>query len=387
MGALGAAAGAAAVQHSLTGARGWHDISGSLVRGGALQLHSSLPPARAAPSRLLRLDPDEKPRVSSPTGFAPRARPPGDDKLAQRRLETALRDRVARTPRLTQDLKEECLERLDKIRETMPPEALRRPSWIHDKDGEGIPRSPDKRGQQAAWGALGTTGTGCLTSPSSSNHGSIVSSPSVPPAPVSTLSSQGPSTAVAASMAGATAAATEDMGTTRRGLSPPPPRRQRFLRASPGGNAASGGGHNSPQSPRRSQRTTPSRDTLSGWVQETPLFNPIVWPAWRCTAKATDPKPRRPTVRRAEQPVDVAQAPTEVLILHPGRSASVPVLAPTMSGPPVTQVIEARRAVAAARDALAWLAQGPDGGAEVPALPVRGTGSLLRTSLRYVLQT
>jgi len=107
-------------------------------------------------------------------------------------------------------------------------------------------------------------------------------------------------------------------------------------------------------------------------------------PVWRCTVKATDPKPK---LRRQEWQAEAPQAMLEVHPLAAGRSVSVPLLTSAINVPPSAQVNEARRAVAAARDALAWLAQSPDGGAEALALPVRGTGSLLRTSLRYVLQT
>lgn len=380
------AASSASFQRSLTETQGFRDISASLVHGGALQVHASLPPVRGAPSRLLRLQPpNEKSGLQTPSWVTPRARSPSSDKRAGRRLPPALRDRVARTPRLSQDLKEECLERLDKIRDMIPPEALRRPSWIHDKekDPDLSPMSQTGRRaqQQAAREALGAASSvGAGGSPSSSHHGSAASSPTggAPlAAPVSpTLSSQGPSTAVEASMAAATAAVTEDA--PLRGLGPP--RRQRVPRVPPDVTAATGGAHSVP----RPQRPAP-RETLSSWAQDSPIFNPIVWPgSWRCTAKATDPKPR---LRRPEWQNDLPQAVMEVQPFAASRSVSAPILTPAINAPPPAQVNEARRAVAAARDALAWLGQSPDGGAEVPTLPVRGTGSLLRTSLRYVLQT
>lgn len=288
-----------------------------------------------------------------------------------RRLEAALRDRVASTPKLSQDLKEECLERLDQIRETIPPEALRRPTWIHCRDDSSACPSmdPHQADREAPDGGRG--------SQASSMPGSVASTPTVTTLRPQSQTSRGvePGAGTHAALAASAGEAAGEAGATPRG-----PGRLRVQRPPKEGILAGDDPGELTPSPRRPPLQG-QKETPSGWSEETGSLSSSTWPTWRCTAKVYDFKAPRPAPKRPER---LAEVTSDLQSLNAAsRSVSVPVLAPP---PPARQVVEARRAVAAARDALAWL--GPaDGGAEAPALPVRGTGSLLRTSLRYVLQT
>jgi len=121
---------ASAIQKARTQEPGWG--GGSPIRGGVMQM-SSVPtstPAAPAPVKLLKGAVHQ-----SPAGNLPSFKPTIASRSQRRSHRPAnLRDRVALTKRLEDPLKDECLERLAGIASRAPP--VRRPSWTEDPPEE-----------------------------------------------------------------------------------------------------------------------------------------------------------------------------------------------------------------------------------------------------------
>eukprot|EP00747_Dinoflagellata_sp_TGD_P164608 gnl/TRDRNA2_/TRDRNA2_184770_c0_seq1.p1 gnl/TRDRNA2_/TRDRNA2_184770_c0~~gnl/TRDRNA2_/TRDRNA2_184770_c0_seq1.p1 ORF type:complete len:390 (+),score=54.44 gnl/TRDRNA2_/TRDRNA2_184770_c0_seq1:23-1192(+) len=141
------------LQYSRTLAPGWRDSSGSLVHGGALQIQSGPPqqlgagkklaPSQSAPSLrgpLSRLLAPPEPPPAPFVFFETHRHSTGRRRDQLGELQGTLRERVACTRRLSEKLKTECLERLDSI--TARIDRPKRSEWIDDDfqpvDGEGI---------------------------------------------------------------------------------------------------------------------------------------------------------------------------------------------------------------------------------------------------------
>eukprot|EP00441_Pelagodinium_beii_P031597 CAMPEP_0197640156 /NCGR_PEP_ID=MMETSP1338-20131121/14541_1 /TAXON_ID=43686 ORGANISM="Pelagodinium beii, Strain RCC1491" /NCGR_SAMPLE_ID=MMETSP1338 /ASSEMBLY_ACC=CAM_ASM_000754 /LENGTH=375 /DNA_ID=CAMNT_0043212975 /DNA_START=39 /DNA_END=1163 /DNA_ORIENTATION=- len=117
---------ASAIQRQRTQETGWRNASGELIRGGVPR--SSVPnvsPAAPPPVKLL------KGAYQQPAGNLPSFHPT-IEKRPRRTVQRPanLRDRVALTKRLEDPLKEECLDRLAGIASRAPP--VRRPSWTEE---------------------------------------------------------------------------------------------------------------------------------------------------------------------------------------------------------------------------------------------------------------
>lgn len=148
---------AASVQFSRTLEPGWRDVNHSLVHGGAFQVHAApaassggetRAPAPKMPAwempltRLLSAPLPAKPQgasissrptiVASTSGGWPS--PTASERSNEGIPQTALRERVACTRELPENLRSECLERLDRLDKEIPFMLRHRPSWSHLKE-------------------------------------------------------------------------------------------------------------------------------------------------------------------------------------------------------------------------------------------------------------
>lgn len=152
---------AAFVQLSRTTEASWRDSNHSLVRGGALQHHAAPAPAPGGESRsaapkmpacemplsaLLSAPLPAKTQMGTsvqrrhashllatgPSAVSPSVAP--SDSGAEGMPQAPLRERVACTRGLPENLRTECLERLDRVDKEIPERLRRRPSWTHDHE-------------------------------------------------------------------------------------------------------------------------------------------------------------------------------------------------------------------------------------------------------------
>lgn len=347
-------ASAAAVQRSRTLAPTWRDSSGSLVRGGVLQLQKTGVPmciCLGGPlSRLLSPPPDDE-RLSSSTGCL--ASPKAGRHAARsseggtgKRTRKALRDRLAASSTLDDALRAECLERLDSIAARVPP--ARRPEWTEDGAALRLGRSRGlnkDRGSRGESSCSSDRSGGSSDKTRGSGNGSQLGGPMA-------FSLPGRSTNTSAHILSAAREVGAIRTADQQTMSPAGRGRQRF--SEPGF-----AGH-----------------TLSEHMQAE--LKPVATTAWRCNSRLPSRGGKRETKASKDPQIQV--------------SRSMPLL--TAPAAPRAAVSEVHRAVAAARDALEasphlpedrerFLASGAGGHSGVPE---RGAGSLLRTSLRYALQ-
>lgn len=274
-------------------------------------------------------------------------------------LSLALRERVEQTNQLPDALKDECLERLDTIAKAMPPDRKRRPSWIHDKNDEGFSSRPS-RGRKAG---RGTKDSGSRTESSSSERSGGERGGSLQSKMKARHNNTGEAGQLERTLPGRSTnisannllRSNGELPAYRRAKKPEPLPSDLF-------------------SVDFGSTEDARHQIVSGKVGRPPFLSPTASAVWKCSSKSSRPIPRA----MSHQNIHDAAESTQPL----QSTKSVPAL---HMAPHPGEVGDARRAVAAARDALAPM---PNSYSDTSlALPVRGMGSLLRTSLRYALQT
>lgn len=342
----------AALQRSLTELPSWRDNSGvQLIRCGALQLQlpgafepERVPMIKGAPSTLL-VPPAKKSKKKME--YFPRVKSPERSRWTKQSPEeyaatvpASLRDRLALTRRLEEPLRDECLKRLDDIIEREP--EPRRLSHCDD-DERFVER-------------VGTASSGARGGESSSDAGEAF-------APADGLATMLPPTL--------------DAQLQKRLSSGQQPIGGEALQSSIGGGAYGAAAASSP--------------SLKTWRIDQQVLSVASRPdVWRvrpmhekartmssCTGEAVLAQEAYPTI----QGVPGGRSPLRMgKLLGTGQGSPLHQSAPNL---PVvgTGGVSAHTAVAAAKEELDMTAGGA--GEDIP---VRGAQSLLRTSLRYMLQ-
>lgn len=371
---------------------GFREATGTLVHGGLMQVQSKPGQPVAAPA--MPIPPaailaqglgSEVDRPPSPDFHARRAFPrAGSSAGAAPKKSLALRDRVSLSGYLDQDLKAECLERLERVAASQAP-LLRPSSWTEDwanaatsssfRPGTGKRRekSPDAEYPESEGSRHAEPG-----------HRRVSIQDSGEPLPTGasegqqTLKVPGAASPVATCKSARVAASEVHYSLREEKACTKLPGYEKGRVGLEALSLGKGGRRSDP----------PYRDF---WV--------VTY------EKGTDPADRpKPMRLKGKEPL--SQEPSLM-----GRSQSVPLLAPPA---PAAAVAEARRAVAAAKTALAAkfseptlglqseegsrcgspLAMSPHSrqvaaaaaAAAASSGPLRGHGSLLRTSLKYALQ-
>jgi len=137
----------------------WRDSSGSLIRGGVLQVQGAMATSKSAPSLAVPLSKVLAAPLLPGSAGAVRSlassRSSRSKALSMYRSSSledpagTLRERVASTRTLSDKLKGECLERLDRIHASLPPNLCRRPSWSHTDLDPAMSGSPSEWGDRA----------------------------------------------------------------------------------------------------------------------------------------------------------------------------------------------------------------------------------------------
>lgn len=123
------AAGSASAQRSITSAPGWKDAVGTLVNGGALQVHCSRGSLPCPPARILSQSQGHLPRPDVTATPCVSKRP-----VLREPRPLALRERLWLTNRLPKESKVELIRRLEELDKDIPLYLRRRPSWVHEED-------------------------------------------------------------------------------------------------------------------------------------------------------------------------------------------------------------------------------------------------------------
>mmetsp|Transcript_75281 Transcript_75281/g.135614 ORF Transcript_75281/g.135614 Transcript_75281/m.135614 type:complete len:398 (-) Transcript_75281:74-1267(-) len=393
MGLIDASA-SAALQRVQTQDPRWRDSSGTLIRGGSLQVQavsstalSSFPPSKLLSQKLG--GPGATSRSPAASLFLFRSVSRSKSPEREPRRPAALRDRVALTRRLSDSLKTDCLERLANVAARAPPPRHAsmfdagggggggdawEEEWPEDELDELFPDEVEEDDMQASAGEPPDASPNQQANKNNSNNNNNSKNnnnkgepqPSqVEAGDLKTMIQENQTLANAAGLSAdyswRASAANEEAA-------------QALAEASRTG------------SPSHRTRRSPGSQGVSGSTSH--LYGPVDIQAaplsssgmvhWCSTAKAGkqfgDPKAARKQSPHRQQQVPAAQ-PTQ----------DKDFLALTTGAPPMQPeaIAEARKAVAAARQTAPARSNAE---VSIATAPDRGSKSLLRTSLRYVLE-
>eukprot|EP00930_Biecheleria_cincta_P026071 TRINITY_DN18441_c0_g1_i1.p1 TRINITY_DN18441_c0_g1~~TRINITY_DN18441_c0_g1_i1.p1 ORF type:complete len:387 (-),score=61.82 TRINITY_DN18441_c0_g1_i1:62-1198(-) len=372
------ASGAAAFQRTRTQEPAWRDASEALIRGGAMQLQQGVVSGAPAPPRKLLSGVQRDGGFHALPFFRPNTGSYGRKTLSVK--PEHLRDRVSLTRGLPPTLKDECLDRLDRISARAPP--VRRASWSQDSNVE-IPESEDGlldsttedllkeddltfAGDQDEQGMLSEFNSKPFAHDAQNSQASHVSE--VPEVTLSNLVLQNQELAAAAGL----------QASFPWRHSPDTEKEQHDGALSPREDVTQEDATLCPRG--RNDIDTSGLYTDCGPSEATgPLLSTKASPHWRYTAQSKmETHPRQP---KTTKKVDPAQSPKAAAVLCAAKS--VPTLKDVNSTSALPQsLVDVQKAVAAAKMAAA---NGPARNADEG--PERGTNSMLRASLRLVMQS